>query len=235
MFHSDESCDDPEVQLHAAAIVALGAEAVVLSKDLTTAGLLDRLGLSGVIFSGGGDVSALRYGGEVRLANDRVDDQRDEFEMSLMRRVLDTGIAALCICRGLQVANVVLGGTLIEHVPEYLGDAYTVSHHQRKDLGLDTSAYAHEINVVPQTIFHKIVRADRLRVNSFHHQAIRTVGPGLIVAARADDGIVEAVERDRASGFLLGIQWHPEQLQGKDAHSARIYERFVQECRGEAV
>jgi putative glutamine amidotransferase len=227
MVRSNDADDHPEVHLHEAAILALGGEPVVLPKDLEVAQLLNRFELSGVIFSGGGDVNAVHYGGREELSNDRVDDERDAFEMSLMREVLAAKIPTLCVCRGFQIANVVLGGTLIEHLPEHLGENYTISHHQRKDLGLDSTAYAHEISVSPKAMLHDIVRTDRLRVNSFHHQAIRNPASGMVVEAVADDGIIEAASLDGFSTFFLGVQWHPELLHNRDEQASRIYEHFV--------
>jgi putative glutamine amidotransferase len=227
---SDAVRDDPEVNRHVSALSDFKAQSVVLPKDLDPFGLIDRLGLTGLLFTGGGDLNALRYGGEPSLANDRVDDDRDAFELTLMQEALDAELPVLCVCRGLQVANVALGGTLIEDLPNYLGAAYSVRHHQRRDTGLDTSAYAHEVSVIQDTTLYEIVKSQRIMVNSFHHQAIGMSAPRLSVQARADDGVIEAVGLDRYPTFFLGLQWHPELLWERDQHSARIYERFVLEC-----
>ena len=207
---SDGQGDVSEVGRHCTLIESLGAHPVPLPKDLDASRVVKAYRLSGILFSGGGDVNADRYGGRASLTQE-VDDMRDAFEMALMEIALADEVPTLGVCRGLQIANVVLGGTLIEHLPEHLGPAPAIRHHQVKDSGLERSAYAHDINVPRSTALYDIVRTDVFRVNSFHHQAIRDLAPSLVVAAHSEDGVIEAVER-AATGFFVGIQWHPELL-----------------------
>lgn len=227
MRASSDRDPDPEANLHAQAVRDCGAVPVLLPKDLDPGDVRLLLRLSGILFSGGGDVNPARYGGQARLATDRVDDQRDAFELALMRDALDAELPVLCVCRGLQVANVALGGSIIEDIPAHLGPAYAIRHNQREELGLEAHAMAHEVEVVPRTLLHEVVGADRILVNSFHHQAVRELGTGLLVAARSDDGIVEAIARADSPAFFLGVQWHPELIRTSDPAAAQIYARFV--------
>ncbi|HEX3468182.1 MAG TPA: gamma-glutamyl-gamma-aminobutyrate hydrolase family protein [Candidatus Elarobacter sp.] len=216
---------DREANLHAEAVRDCGAVPVLLPKDLDPHDVRSLLRLSGIIFSGGGDVDPVRYGGRTTLPTDRLDDRRDAFELALMREVLEAELPLLCVCRGMQVANVALGGSIIEHLPEYLGAGAAVRHDGREEPG--SAAIAHEVDVVAGSLLRDVVAADRIVVNSYHHQAVRELGTGLLVAARAGDGVVEAVERAGSTAFFLGVQWHPELMRTADSAAARIYARFV--------
>lgn len=221
-----------EVQRHVATIRRLGAEPVILRKDDRAERALGELELAGIVFSGGGDVSASHYGGHEALANDRIDLERDEFEMDLLRRTLAARLPTLCVCRGLEVANVALGGTLIEDLRHALGDDYRVSHHQVKERGLRPSDYVHPVSLVAGTDLHAIFGVDELEVNSLHHQAIKELALPLRVAARAADGVIEAIEfADSDHPFFFGVQWHPEALPPSDNVAGRLYSAFVRACQ----
>ena len=189
--------------LHATYVAATeraGGIAVLLPPQATGAGeVLDRV--DGLVLTGGADVDPLRYGeapGE-RTSAPRV--LRDEWETALARGALDRGLPLLAICRGLQIINVALGGSLHQHLPDLIGD-------ERHQPGPGVFG---EVNVhtEPGTRTAELL-GPRTRVWCHHHQALARLASGLVVTGRADDGTVEAVEVP-GQAFALGVQWHPEE------------------------
>lgn len=159
----------------------------------------------GLVVPGGGDVSPLLFGG---AADDPtlfgVDPEQDRIDIAAIRYGIDNGLPVLGICRGLQLLNVVYGGSL--HIDL---DPGNVAHYQeRHDNSRDYSI--HEVDLVPETRVASVFDdSPRIRVASYHHQAVDILGNGLSITARADDGLVEAIEPAGAN-WVLGIQWHPE-------------------------
>jgi gamma-glutamyl-gamma-aminobutyrate hydrolase PuuD len=219
----DESAKG-EVARHCAAVERVGATPVILRKDMDAARVVADLELNGLVFTGGGDLNASHYGGREDLVNDRLDDERDHFEMQLLKMALDEKVATLCVCRGLELANVVMGGTLIEDLEEYFGALYLIQHDQLKAGQADPASYAHTVKVLENTLFAKVVSERILSVNSFHHQAVRELAPHLRATAVSADGIIEAFECNASlHPFFLGVQWHPEALCAVDLPSQRLY------------
>ena len=185
---------------YVAATERAGGIAVLLPPQAAGAGeVLDRV--DGLVLTGGADVDPLRYGeapGE-RTSAPRV--LRDEWETALARGALDRGLPLLAICRGLQIINVALGGSLHQHLPDLTGD-------ERHQPGPGVFG---EVNVhtEPGTRTAELL-GPRTRVWCHHHQALARLAPGLRVTGRADDGTVEAVEAP-GQAFALGVQWHPEE------------------------
>ena len=174
--------------------------------------VLDRI--DGLVLTGGADVDPARYG-EVpaeRTSAPRV--QRDEWEMALTRGALDRDLPLLAICRGLQVLNVVLGGSLHQHLPDVAGH----EGHQPEP-GVFGAV---EVNIEPGTRTAELI-GPRVRVSCHHHQALARLAPGLTVTGRADDGTVEAVEVPGQS-FAIGVQWHPEE----DSADGRLFAALVE-------
>lgn len=161
----------------------------------------------GIILSGGGDISPALCGiDEYDPAYlESPDPRRDRFELELARLALEAGVPTLGICRGLQVMNAALGGTLLFHIG---------GHMQR----YDRDQPSHGVSVADGTRLRGLVCRDSIEVNSFHHQAIDAVSPRLTVCAMSEDGIIEAAE---AAGhpFYIGVQWHPEHMSG---HSSEV-------------
>jgi putative glutamine amidotransferase len=159
---------------------------------------------AGLVLSGGEDVHPARYGEEPSPALGAVEPLRDAMEFEAVACAVRRNMPVFGICRGLQVLNVHFGGTLYQ-------DIYTDREgehllHQQEGSWADR---AHGATVAPDSLLHRIVEADRLHINSFHHQAVKHLGRDLRVVARADDGLVEAIEH-RSYPWLLGVQWHPE-------------------------
>jgi len=177
--------------------VATEGDAVAVSRVVGP--LVERL--DGLVVTGGGDVSADRYDRQPDEHDGGVDPHRDELELQLVDAALECDLPLLAICRGHQVLNVLLGGTLVQHLPDILGS----TRHQPR-----AGAFG-EVNVVtePGTIVHRLL-GERPVVPCSHHQAIGEIGDSLLVSARSDDGVIEAVEV-LGRTFAVGVQWHPEE------------------------
>jgi putative glutamine amidotransferase len=197
------------------ALQEAGAVAVVLPAHgyVDDAGaLLDRL--DGLLVSGGPDLDPGVYGQDRHPAlGPEVDRVADEYELALLAAAAERDLPLLGICRGLQALNVSRGGTLHQHLPDHSD----VEHLQRHE----GFAPAHDVDVARGSLLHWLTAADRLAVNSFHHQAADRVGAGLEVAARAPDGTVEALW-DPAAAFCLGVQWHAELLTHRAEHATLL-------------
>ncbi len=168
----------------------------------TAAAYLSRI--DALVLTGGVDVDPVHYGQEPALALGRIDPKRDAIEIALARGAHAQGIPILAICRGQQVLNVALGGTLHQHLPEAVAKA--IRHDQE---ALQPDALAHHVDVVAGSRLHALVGADRIRVNTFHHQAVDRLAEGFVVSARAPDGVIEGIE-DPDHPFCVAVQWHPE-------------------------
>lgn len=181
--------------------------------------------VDGLLLSGGPDVDPSRYGDDyVHPATYGIDPARDQFEFDVFDAALARGIPTFGICRGVQVMNVALGGTLIQDVSTEHPGATEIGHRQH-ERGLEDSAVGHELSAVdpaPLPIFGN----NDLGVNSFHHQAIRDIAPGLVPVAYSPDGLVEAVVM-RGNPEVFGVQWHPELMFERDAAHLRPFARLV--------
>ncbi|MGH7856031.1 MAG: gamma-glutamyl-gamma-aminobutyrate hydrolase family protein [Candidatus Binatia bacterium] len=204
------------------AICGAGAAVVVLPPgDGTAETLLDRL--DGIVLSGGGDVSPERYAGARHETMYGISEERDAFEMELTLAALGRPeLPMLCICRGMQVLNVVLGGTLHAHIPD-LGEA--MLRHRTPE----RMPARHPAEVKPDSRLANILGSSEVEVCSWHHQAIHEIGRELRPVAWAADGVIEAVEHE-THPFCVGVQWHPE-MQLEDAAQRRLFRAFVDRCR----
>ncbi|MGH7789942.1 MAG: gamma-glutamyl-gamma-aminobutyrate hydrolase family protein [Candidatus Binatia bacterium] len=184
------------------AVRAAGAVPIVLPPgEREPARLL--AALNALIVSGGGDINPKAYGGAAHETVYAVCEERDEFEFALTRAALaDTRVPLLCICRGLQVLNVVCGGSLHVHLPEHYGEQ--VAH---RTAPRNTSMHA--VRIDPDSRLAQILGTSEAQVRSWHHQAIDRLGDDLRPVAWAEDGVVEAVEHVRHP-WCIGVQWHPE-------------------------
>lgn len=190
------------------AVAAAGGLPLILApQDGPVDPVLDLL--DGLILSGGPDIRPSRYGDqEVHPSVYGVDDLRDAFELALTAGAIRRGLPLLGICRGCQVLNVALGGTLIQDIPDQYD---TDIGHRQSDQQIPDAEPSHDVAVEPGSLLETVYGATRLQTNSFHHQAIRDIAPGLRLAGRAPDGIIEAVWQPEAP-WVLGVQWHPEMM-----------------------
>jgi len=194
-----------------------------------SAGAIDALmaGVEGVLLTGGGDVDPNLYGEDRHPAFDAAEEGRDAFEIELVRRASDANLPLLAICRGIQVLNVARGGTLVQDIADQTPGS--VVHSIREP----SFAIAHDVWIASGTLLEQLMRerleGDTCPVNSRHHQAVKTVGSGLIVSATAPDGIIEAVE-DPSRRFCLGVQWHPENFY-RTGEFRGLFEGFIEASR----
>ncbi len=189
-----------------------------------TAAALDRIydALDGLLLTGGPDVDPTAYGQAHGPLTDTGDEPMEKAEFALLRRALDDGKPVLGICRGLQVLNVALGGTLYQDLAEDMGT--TLVHPAYRD---GRSFLVHGVAVIPGSLLYEIVGRDEIGVNSLHHQGIHALAPTLTAVAVAPDGLVEAVERpDRP--FVVAVQWHPEEMYKNDGAWAGLFRAFTE-------
>lgn len=181
---------------------------------------LDRL--DGVVVAGGTDIDPVQYGQGRTPAVLIADAERDEAEIALTRGLLERDLSALFVCRGMQILNVTLGGTLHHHIPDLgMGDI----HRDKEGLW----AY-HDIEAVEGSLVAEAMGAASVMTYSGHHQAIDDVAEGLTVTASAPDGIIEALEVDDAS-WAVGVQWHPEVSAHDDPTQQALFDRLVAGAR----
>lgn len=178
-----------------------------------------------LLLGGGVDVDPARYGKPVlEGGNVEVDARRDEIDFSLFEEARRSGAPILGICRGLQVVNVALGGTLVQDIPSERPSS--VVHERTKE---EKTRRDHHVVIAPGTRLASIAGVSEIAVNSRHHQAIDRVAPGLVVSAAAPDGVAEGIEAPDGP-WLLAVQWHPENLAG-DFVSKRLFSEFVRVVR----
>jgi len=179
----------------------------------------------GIVLTGGSDVLPGLFGEEPHPKLGAVNPVRDRFELALARAAMQADLPVLAICRGMQVLNVAAGGGLVQDIESCVPGAH--AHRVTAPRWLPT----HSVSVVPGSILWKIFRRDSIMVNSFHHQAVHPVAPGFEVSARASDGVVEAIEK-AGSRFMVGVQWHPEALAGKDPEALNVFREFLIAAQG---
>jgi putative glutamine amidotransferase len=177
--------------------------------------------VDGLVLSGGSDVDPALYGEPVHPSVTQIFRERDEFEIALCRESLRQDLPLLAICRGHQVLNVARGGTLVQDIPSELRGS---GNH---DPERERWEPAHDVRVEPGTRLHRILGRERVEVNSFHHQAVKTLGERLVASAWSIvDGVVEGIEAaDRR--FAIGVQWHPEAFWNRSPGFQSLFEALV--------
>jgi putative glutamine amidotransferase len=206
--------------------LAGGAPVLIPSLDDEQALLSIYARLDGLLLSGGGDIAPEHFGQARLVKLSEVDLPRDRAELFLTRQAVKDGLPVFAICRGVQALNVALGGTLYQDIPAQL----PMAQRHRFYPGYARNYIGHQVWVQPASQLASIVGAGHLPVNSFHHQAVKDVAPTLRVASTAPDGVIEALEGQDAS-FVLGVQWHPEDLVEDDPRMLRLFEAFVTAAR----
>lgn len=189
-------------------IAQAGGIPVILTPTMgpeSAAAILRRM--DALVLTGGHDVDPGLYGEPASVHLGPLDRQRDEFEIALFEAARTERLPILGICRGLQVINVAMGGTLWQDLPsEHPSEVL----HEKS--GTERDARLHSVALNPTSMLAVVLGTDALEINSFHHQAIRDLGRGLSVSARAEDGIIEGVEEIGTDNWLLAVQWHPEEF-----------------------
>lgn len=177
--------------------------------------------LGGVVLSGGPDIHPRAYGEEPLSGLGEIDDALDRFELQVASMALDLDVPLLAICRGIQILNVCLGGTLYQDIASQVQES--ICHTPHADKAVNT----HAIRIEPGTRLFALFKKREIWVNGKHHQAIKTSAPDLIVSARSKDGVIEAVEHpDRV--FALGVQWHPEGTWQDDPYSKKLFRALIE-------
>lgn len=182
---------------------------------------------AGIVLSGGEDVDPARYGEEAIPDRTFVTPERDVAEWIALDEALGRHLPILAICRGIQVLNAHQGGTLWQDIPSQKPDAMV--HEQTAPWG----SPSHTVEVTPGSRLHAILGGNRLEVNSWHHQAPKTVAPGYAVTVRSEDGVIEGIETT-GPDFIVGVQWHPERLSGAapaNHHDRRLFRAFAEAVR----
>jgi putative glutamine amidotransferase len=205
-----------------------GLEAVVMTEPLDADELEDSLDrFDGVLLLGGGDLDPATYGAEQKTEKVYgVHEPRDTSELALARAAIDRGLPVFAICRGHQVLNVALGGTLDPHIPDRDG----VEEHGAP--GESGGAHEHDVTIDPGTRLSTAMSTPRARCSCHHHQAVERAGDGLVITAHADDGIVEATElADPGGRWVVSVQWHPEDTAAHDPAQQGLFDAFVAQAR----
>ncbi len=201
------------------AVQRAGGLAVLLPPTAEEALLNDYIELcQGLVFTGGGDFDPACWGEEASPESGDIDPRRDQFELGLAARAMQQRRPVLGICRGCQLLNVAAGGSLWQDIRSTIGHAQKAPRHYP----------IHAIFIEPGSRLAGIMQSTEIRVNSFHHQAVKRLGHGLAITAMAGDGTIEAIE-SRGAHFCIGVQWHPECM--RDIYSARLFKAFIASLR----
>lgn len=180
----------------------------------------------GLLLPGGADVAPELYGEERSEKCGKPNVLRDAAEPAILREFMKTGKPVLAICRGIQIVNVCFGGTLFQDIK----DRQQVRH---SDF-LNRVRGTHLIEISRTSKLYEIVQNAQIMVNSIHHQAVKTVGEGLVATAKSSDGFIEALEKPDY-GFLVAVQWHPEHLSKNDALQQALFDAFIAACKTSVV
>ncbi|HYB43749.1 MAG TPA: gamma-glutamyl-gamma-aminobutyrate hydrolase family protein [Candidatus Methylomirabilis sp.] len=182
-------------------------------------------GLDGLLLTGGGDLDPALFGEAPHPTVYEVAPARDALEASAVRLALERGLPILAVCRGIQLLNVALGGSLFQDVGSDPGTQLRHSQPEPRDQP------THKVKLDPRSRLADTLGTDELEVNSMHHQAVKALGAGLTAVAWAPDQIVEGVESADRSRFVLGVQWHPEELCRHSEPARRLFEALVRSAR----
>ena len=187
--------------------------------------------LDGLFLPGGVDVDPGAYGEPRSALCGRTDPARDWTELLFVRWALADRKPVLAVCRGAQLVNVAVGGSLYQDVGAQHPDA--IKHDHFPVAGRRRDELAHEVRLAAGSRLQKLLGTDTVAVNSMHHQGIARLAPGLVPVATSPDGLIEGVEVNNGH-FLIGVQWHPEDLVDVDARMRRLFEAFIDAARRHA-
>ena len=184
--------------------------------------------IDGLYLTGGYDIDPMFFDEEPHPNLGTVTPDRDVFEIHLINRMLELGKPILGVCRGCQILNVAVGGKMFQDIDAQI-DQELLQHAQKAP----TAHASHDVNVLKGSLLYRLTNKEQLRVNSRHHQANRSVIDTFQVSGRANDGVIEAIE-SKQHPFVLGLQWHPENLAMKnDQSSLKIFQGFIEATRNQ--
>ncbi|TPV45879.1 gamma-glutamyl-gamma-aminobutyrate hydrolase family protein [Bacillus dicomae] len=185
--------------------------------------------LDGLLLAGGADINPIYYGDTPKSYIGTVEEERDNFELNLAKQALEKDIPILGICRGLQVLNVAAGGSLYQDLEQEMGPEYFHVREQfRKWQG------SHSVDLLEEGKIYEAIGQKSLMVNSFHHQAVKTLGKDFEASAWSFDGVIEAIE-SKAHRYVAAVQWHPEMMSERDVLQQRLFNQFVNEISKKVV
>jgi putative glutamine amidotransferase len=209
---------------YAEAVLQAGGVPLIVPHNLDKRSLraaLDRL--DGAVLSGGGDIAPALFGENAQPETCEIEPDRDRVELTLARWLVEGDVPFLAICRGIQVLNVALGGSLVQDIPSQVPDALQHSFDRKTT---PRNYLAHPVKIDRASCLARIMQREVAQTNSWHHQAIKQVADGLRVAAVAPDGVIEAAEVPERR-FAVAVQWHPEWLFEEMTEHRRLFEELV--------
>nr|WP_245203897.1 gamma-glutamyl-gamma-aminobutyrate hydrolase family protein [Ammoniphilus resinae] len=208
------------------AVLAAGGIPVILPY-LTDAQQITEIAgkIDGLLLSGGGDINPFYFDEEPIPGLGQITPERDDFEISLVKAMLVQNKPILGICRGCQILNIAVGGNMYQDLYTQI-DRPLLQHTQQAP----REHVSHLIKIVPESLLHEMMGETEVKVNSFHHQAIRHLPNGFTITARSSDQVIEAFE-SKTHRFVVGVQWHPENLYRKDERMLRLFQRFIMACK----
>lgn len=221
------NCEGTQVE-YIKAIEKAGGCPVVLSgvEDISTINPINQM-LDGIVFTGGTDIGPINYDEMPYMELGSVDPIRDKFEINLAKKFLsDTDIPILGICRGMQILNIVAGGSLYQ---DLLSQKATEFNHSLTNT-FPKDEPSHMVDITCCSRLHDIFPVDKIAVNSFHHQGIKVIGEDFEATMTSEDNIVEAIEM-KGERFVVGVQWHPEMLLKKHPEYLKLFTSFVEHCQ----
>jgi putative glutamine amidotransferase len=184
--------------------------------------------LDGILFAGGNDVNPRLYGQEPYEQTKDVSEFRDEVEVQLLQWCLEDGKPVLALCRGMQLVNVVCGGTLYQDIPSDLPES---ADHEIATQESTKDRLVHQLRIEPSSKLTEILESDTIGANTHHHQAVDQIAPGFVAVAWSEDEIIEAIERPNDANYLMALQCHPESLEAvAEPRWQKLFKSFVDAC-----
>ncbi len=203
------------------AIISAGGLPVILPVISDETIIKDYIkGIDGLLLTGGGDPDPLIYGENPLPFTGNIDPLRDSFELEVFKYAYQDNLSILGLCKGCQIINIAMGGTLYQDLNKQREDV--LKHNQEAPTWYPT----HSVNIKRDAYLNKIIKEEKIKVNSMHHQSIKDVSLKFSVSARAEDGVIEAIEI-KEKRFIIGVQWHPETMWEKSRENFNIFKEFV--------
>ena len=205
-------------------IVELGAAPIIIPVLKDVDFYRDAISrVSGLMLIGGVDVNPFLFGQKVEHGFGKVDPEKDFGEIEMTKIALDLNIPILAICRGIQLVNLLQGGTLHQHIPDDIPNSL------KHNAAFPPGTFSHRVKIEKNSLLYSIVKSEHIDVDSSHHQAVDKIGDGLVVTARAEDGVIEALEMP-SKKWILAVQWHPERIWCSAIEHRMIFESFINAC-----